>query len=287
MKRENANLWRYLGLVAAFWGFTFITLNLWLKPYSMAYAQTGTITAGYLAYALIGMVFSTPAPFLSVLIVAVCWEKIGVKAFFARLVHTERKGKTALLTGGFCLAALVFALLRGKPNGSPWYLLPLGWLVMIPFVGLAEEAGWRGFLQPEMEKRMKFPFSVLTVAAIWDIWHIDQWLDPTANHYGDSFLGFSVQIFIWAFALAALYKATGSVMACAIYHAFVNAIGAIYDWNALFDPFPGDVYTNLYRAIVLIGSVALWIHAVKTNTEEGQHGRKESTNRRLSIGGRR
>ena len=128
---------------------------------------------------------------------------------------------------------------------------------------------------------------MLTVAAIWDIWHIDQWLDPTANHYGDSFLGFSVQIFIWAFALAALYKATGSVMACAIYHAFVNAIGAIYDWNALFDPFPGDVYTNIYRAIVLIGSVALWNHAAKTKTEEGQHGRKESTNRRLSIGGRR
>lgn len=287
MKRENANLWRYLGWIAVFWGFTFVTLNLWLKPYSIAYAQTGTITPGYLAYALIGMVFSTPAPFLSVLIVAVCWEKIGLKAFFTRLVHTERKGKTALLTGGFCLAALIFALLRGKPNGPPWYLLPLGWLVMIPFVGLAEEAGWRGFLQPEMEKRMKFPFSVLTVAAIWDIWHIDQWLDPTANHYGDSFLGFSVQIFIWAFALAALYKATGSVMACAIYHAFVNAIGAIYDWNALFDPFPGDVSTNIYRAIVLIGSVALWIHASKTNTEEGQHGRKESTNRRLSIGRRR
>ena len=66
-------------------------------------------------------------------------------------------------------------------------------------------------------------------------------VDDTANHYGDSFLGFSVNILIWAFVLAALYRATKSVMACAVYHAFVNAIGAVYDWNALFDSFPGDV----------------------------------------------
>lgn len=247
--------------------FTFVTLHLWLKPYSMACAQTGTITPGYLAYALIGMVFSTAAPFFSVLIVAFCWEKIGLKAFFVRLVRKERKGKTALLTGGFCLAALIFALLRMKPNDSPWYLLPLGWMATIPFVGIAEQAGWRGFLHPEMEKRMKFPVSMLTVVAIWDVWHIDQWLDSTANHYGDSFLWFGVQIFIWAFALAALYKATGSVMASAVYHAFVNAIDAVYDRNALFDPFPDDVYTNIYRAIELIGSVVLWIHTAKTNTE--------------------
>lgn len=108
---------------------------------------------------------------------------------------------------------------------------------------------------------MKFPFSVLTVAVIWDIWHIDQWFDPTSNHYGDSFLGFSINILVWAFVLAALYKATKSVMACAIYHAFVDAIGAVYDWNTLFDPFPGDVFTNMYRAVLLLCSVALWIHA--------------------------
>lgn len=139
--------------------------------------------------------------------------------------------------------------------------MPLGFLVMIPFVGIAEEAGWRGFLQPELEKRMKYPLSVLAVAAVWFVWHIDQWLDPTSNHYGDSLIGFGIQILVWAFALAALYKATKSVMACAVYHAFVNAIGAVYDWNALFDPFPGDVCTNIYRAVLLGGSVALWLHA--------------------------
>ena len=261
----------YLLLILAFWVFTLLTLNFWLKPYSIAHEQSGEITLGYLAYALIGIVFSTPAPFLSVLLLALFQEKIGLKAFFKRLFRTEEKKKTALLTVGFCGAALIFALLRGQPNGSAWYLLPLGFLVMIPFVGIAEEAGWRGFLQPELEKRMKFPFSVLTVAVVWAVWHADQWLDASSNHYGDNFIGFSINILVWAFALAALYKATKSVMACAVYHAFVNAIGAVYDWNTLFDAFPGDVFTNVYRAVLLICSIVLWLYTDRCEKAKLRH----------------
>ena len=65
----------------------------------------------------------------------------------------------------------------------------------------------------------------------------------------------------WAFALAALYKATKSVFACAVYHAFIDAIGAVYDWNALFDPFPGGIVVNLYRVLILVCSVLLWLCA--------------------------
>ena len=74
---------------------------------------------------------------------------------------------------------------------------------------------------------------------------------PTSNHYGDSIIGFGITIFIWAFALAAIYKSTKSVIACALYHAFIDTIGAVYDWNALFDGFPGNVSTNVYRGIWL------------------------------------
>lgn len=261
MNREKdystKSIWLYLLLIAAFWVFSFVTLSFWLKPYSITFENTGQITLGYLAYALIGMLFTTPAPFISVFILAIFRARISPRAFFVKLLHTEKPLPTIALTTVFCLMALVFALLRGTPNGSPWYIMPLGFLVMIPFVGIAEEAGWRGFLQPSIEKRMKFPLSVLVVAAVWDVWHIDLWLDPTSNHYGDSFIGFTVTIFVWAFALAALYKATKSVMACAVYHAFVDAIGGIFDWNALFDAFPGDIYVNIYRVVLLTFSVGL------------------------------
>lgn len=264
----------YLLLIVGLWVFCFVTLQLLLKPYSVAYTQTGEMTLGYFCYAAIGLLFSTPAPFISMLIIALCKERIGLKKFFCRIFHTENKWKTALLTGGFCLLALLFSLVNGTPNGTPWYMLPLGFLIMIPFVGIAEETGWRGFLQPAFEERLKFPFSVLLTASIWYVWHLDLWLDPTSNHYGDSLIGFGITIFIWAFALAALYKATKSVLACAIYHSFIDALGAIYDWNLLFDAFPGNWITNIYRVIWLGLSVALWLWA----------DRKENDDKKLFVG---
>ena len=48
------------------------------------------------------------------------------------------------------------------------------------------------------------------------------------------------------------------------YHiTFIDAIGAVYDWNALFDGFPGSVPTNVYRGIWLTAAVVLWVVAEK------------------------
>ena len=93
--------------------------------------------------------------------------------------------------------------------------------------------------------------------------HLPIWIDPTSNHYGDSVVGFGITILIWAFAMAAIYRATKSVIACAIYHAFIDSIGAVYDWNALFDGFPGSVSTNVYRIVWLTAGVVLWLIADK------------------------
>ena len=256
-------LWGYLLLVIILSVFCYITLDVLLLPYSINYSETGEMTAGYFLYAAIGLLFSTPTPFIAVLIISLFVEKIGIKKMFRNIFRTENKMKTILITGGFCLLALVYAMLFGIPNGSPWYMFPLGFLIMIPFVGIAEETGWRGLLQPELEKRMPYPFSVLLTAAIWFVWHFPVFIDPTSNHYGDSIIGFGITIFIWAFALAAIYKSTKSVIACALYHTFIDAIGAVYDWNALFDGFPGSVPTNVYRGIWLIAAVVLWFTAEK------------------------
>ncbi len=251
----------YLILIAALSAFCYLTLHVWLLPYSIAYQETGKMTAGYFLYAAIGLLFSTPAPFVAVLILSLFIEKTGARHMFRNIFHTENKLMTALITGAFCLLALVYALLFGKPNGSPWYMFPLGFLIMIPFVGIAEETGWRGLLQPELEKRMPWPFSVLLTGTIWCVWHYSAFIDPTSRHYGDSVIGFAITIFIWAFALAAIYKATKSVIACAVYHSFIDAIGAVYDWNLLFDSFPGNTPANVYRLVWLLSAVVLWFIA--------------------------
>ena len=262
-KVRLSRLWWYLFLVIMLSAFCYITLDVLLLPYSIEYSETGKMTAGYFLYTAIGLLLSTPTPFVAVLIISLFIEKIGIKQMFRNIFRTENKMNTILITGGFCFLAFIYAILFGIPNGSPWYMFPLGFLIMIPFVGIAEETGWRGLLQPELDQRISYPFSVLLTAAIWFIWHFPVFIDPTSNHYGDSVIGFGITIFIWALALAAIYKSTKSVIACALYHAFIDAIGAVYDWNTLFDSFPGSVSTNVYRGIWLIAAVVLWFAAEK------------------------
>ena len=177
-KAHLNRLWWYLLLIIMLSAFCFVTLNVWLLPYSIEYSETGKMTAGYFLYAVIGLLFSTPAPFVAVLIISLFIEKIGIRQMFRNIFHTEHKLKTGLITGGFCWLAFVYAILFGTPNGSPWYMLPLGFLIMIPFVGIAEETGWRGLLQPELDKRMPYPFSVLLTAVIWFVWHFPVFLTP-------------------------------------------------------------------------------------------------------------
>lgn len=256
----NRILW-YLILVALLSAFCFITLHVWLLPYSVAYSETGVLTPGYLLYAVIGILFSTPGPFVASLILALFIERTGLKSLMRGIFRTERKLETCCICGFFCVLALVYALLFGTPNGAPWYMFIGGLVIMIPFVGIAEETGWRGILQPELNKRLPFPFSVLLTAFIWCIWHYSAWIDPTSRHYDDSFIGFAITILIWSFAMAAIYKATKSVFACCFYHAFIDSIGAVYDWNALFDAFPGSVSVNVYRVVWLAASIGLYVWA--------------------------
>ena len=71
--------------------------------------------------------------------------------------------------------------------------------------------------------------------------------------------------------MAAIYRATKSVIACAIYHAFIDAIGAVYDWNALFDAFPGSVATNAFRILWLAAAIILWLIAGKQEDAGSAH----------------
>ncbi len=127
-------------------------IMLIIEPASVSYAETGKLTIAYILYATIGILFTTPAPAISLFIVLRKEEHITVKEYLKRFLYTPQKVKTLLITGLFCVCALIFAILYGEPNGSPWYMMPVGFIIMLPFVGFAEEVGWRGFLQPMLEK---------------------------------------------------------------------------------------------------------------------------------------
>ena len=234
-----------------------------LEPYSISYMENGKLTLGYAIYAVIGMLFSTPTPFIALFITLRKAENITIKEYLKRTIHTPKPLTAIIITGIFCISSLIFALCYGTSNGSPWYMMPLGFIVMLPLVGIAEEVGWRGFLQPELEKKFPLPVATSITAVIWYVWHLPIWAMPSSNHYGDSLIGFAITIFVWAFVSAAIYKATKSVLACAVYHSFINSIGAIYDWNALFDAYPKSNGMLLYFGIVFALAIVIWVIADK------------------------
>lgn len=231
---------------------------LLLESYSISYMENGRLTAGYIMYAILGMLVSTPCPAIALFITLRRAEKITVKEYFKRIIHTPKPLTASFVTVLFCTAAFLFALCCGTPNGAPWYMMPLGFLLMIPFVGIGEEPGWRGFLQPALEKKFPFPIAASVTAVIWCVWHFPIWAMPTSNHYGDSLIGFAITIFVCSFVSAAIYKATESTLACAIYHAFINSIGAIYDWNALFDAYPKSNGMLIYFGTVFVAAIIIW-----------------------------
>ena len=258
--KKKAPIADFLGWVL-FLSVFFEMLILILEPASIEYAETGKLSALYVLYAIIGTFFTTPGPAIALFIVLRKEEKITVKEYLGRFFYTPNKVKALLITGLFCICALVFAIFCGEPNGKPLYMMPVGFLVMLPLVGFAEETGWRGFLQPMLEKRFSFTVATTIVAVIWCVWHFPIWLQPTSNHYGDSMVGFAMTIFVWAFVAAAIYKATKSVLACAVYHSFINSIGAIYDWNKLFDEYPKTNAAYIYFGVIFAAALVIWYFA--------------------------
>lgn len=261
-KNKKAPIAEFLGWIL----FTTLLIQsalLLLEEYSVDFMFSGKLTFGYIVYAIIGLIFSTPAPFICLFIVLRRHQKISVKEYFKRIFYTPKPLASILVPLFFMSASFIFALVCGTRNSIPLYMMPLGFIVMIPFVGIAEETGWRGFLQPELEKKFPFPVATSIVSSIWTVWHFSLWVMPTSNHYGDSLIGFSINLFVWAFAFAAIYKATKSVMACAVYHSFVNSLGAIYDWNALFDSYPKTKPMVFYFTFVFVASIIIWVVADK------------------------
>lgn len=259
-ENEKAPVWEFLGWVLLISVSSEIPILI-LEPCSILFSKNHIFTAGYVIYAIIGIVFTTPNPMIATYIVLKRHKKINsVKDFCRLIVHTENIRKTVLVTTAFCAAALTAAILYGARTGSPWYLFIIAFPVLI-IGGGVEEIGWRGFLQPALERKFPYPIATLMVSALWFSWHLPLWLEPSSNHYGDSLIGFAITIIVWTFIGASIYKATKSVIACVMYHTFINAIGSIYSWNALFDTFPGKSGMIVYQCVVLTAAILLWILA--------------------------
>ncbi|AUB63468.1 MULTISPECIES: CPBP family intramembrane glutamic endopeptidase [Bacillus] len=115
----------------------------------------------------------------------------------------------------------------GAKMQTPLYVALLSFPIMIVGGGL-EEIGWRGFLQPALQKRFSVFLSTVIVSGIWAIWHWPLWFIPGTNQTQRDFIAFIITTFAVSFLLTTIINATKSIFMCLIFHALLNSFWSVY-----------------------------------------------------------
>ncbi|NMA96183.1 MAG: CPBP family intramembrane metalloprotease [Clostridiales bacterium] len=134
-------------------------------------------------------------------------------------------------------------------------------LISLPFMivgGGLEELGWRGYLQPKLEKMIGYLTSTLVVGLIWSLWHLPLWLVKGTVQSSLSFSTYTILAIILSFTLTTIYKYTQNVFLCVLTHAWFNGcIGlAVYIGN------DGYIQLNLDWKVIMVFAIELIISLI-------------------------
>ncbi|MDR2041964.1 MAG: CPBP family intramembrane metalloprotease [Tannerella sp.] len=137
---------------------------------------------------------------------------------------------TPLLLFGISFFAGKQAGLNVKMTENLQSLLPI-MLSGILIGAIAEEIGWRGFLQPTLEKKYTILIAAIIVGAIWGLWHIGHYKNGLLFMSG--FLLFSVSASI---IIAWLLRGTQfNIIIAAVFHIAINLGFAVFFKSSLSD----------------------------------------------------
>ena len=110
------------------------------------------------------------------------------------------------------------------------YLFALAWGTV--WGGGQEDLGWRGFMLPLLQEKYSALASSVLVGVAWAGWHLPLFLNATTTHGGwplSQQLLWVVSILAGSILWTWMYNSTGgSVLAVAVFHAGVNAMGIFH-----------------------------------------------------------
>lgn len=169
-----------------------------------------------------------------------------------------------LATGSLLFVALGGPVDLGSFPFPGIYLFALAWGTV--WGGGQEDLGWRGFMLPLLQERYSALVSSLLVGVAWAGWHLPLFLNATTTQGGwplSQQLLWVVSILSGSILWAWMYNSTGgSVLAVAVFHAGVNAMGIFHpaDTEALAPGGVPDPRLNLLAEVT--GAVPLVVLAI-------------------------
>ncbi len=157
--------------------------------------------------------------------------------------------------GGAILIQVISALPDPSTIKLPFYM---GFVLILPMVigGGLEEIGWRGLLQPELEKRLPHFAATFVVGVIWALWHIPLWFIDGTNQQNINFLWFFINALTLSFFIGSVRYISGSILLAILAHATINAF-----WEVM--PVSNKILPSLIT-LGLIGVVSLVIDYTAT-----------------------
>ena len=155
-------------------------------------------------------------------------EKFSLGAVGRFLFSRRKKSGGVLLL--FCvLQTGVIALSSLELNSElPLFIIPIIFLTVTFFGGGNEELGWRGVMQPILEKKLPFPVATGITGAVWAVWHLPLWFIEGSAQQSLPFLLFAIYAICLSFWLAAVYQESGCVFYCSILHGLSNTLMSVF-----------------------------------------------------------
>lgn len=128
-------------------------------------------------------------------------------------------------------------------------------LPLLILAGGLEELGWRGYLQPKLEKAVHYIPSILLVGTIWSLWHLPLWLIKGTVQSSFPFWLYLLSGIILTASFTTMYKYTKNLFLCVLSHAWFNGcIGlALYVGNN------GALQLNINWKVIVVFSIEFLI----------------------------
>lgn len=152
-----------------------------------------------------------------------CCTSEEFKIFLKSIVNPKYSGWLYLYAiGGAIVIQSIPVLFGYSILKQPFYI---GFILILPMIigGGIEEIGWRGLLQPELERKMSQFIATLTVGIIWSLWHIPLWFISGTNQQRLNFLWFSINALTLSFFIGSVRYISGSILLSILSHATINA----------------------------------------------------------------